>query len=290
MRYEGTIYRPPSEAYSLLVQVTIGCSHNTCTFCGMFIDKKYRVRPQEEIFEDLEDARMRFPSVGRIFLCDGDALSLSNDRLIPILDKISELFPECERVNVYGNAIDVLAKKPEQLRELYEHGMRMVYLGAESGDPQVLAAINKGSSRQEIIEAVHMIEDSGLMASVTFISGLAGKAGWKEHAVKTGTMISEMNASYVALLTLMVDQRTEIARQIRDGEFQLLSPEEVVAETYLLLENAKPQKPCVFRSNHASNYLSLKGNLPDDRDAMLKKLKMAMADSGMLKDEIFRLL
>ena len=154
----------------------------------------------------------------------------------------------------------------------------------------MLAAINKGSSRQEIIEAVHMIEDSGLMASVTFISGLAGKAGWREHAVKTGTMISEMNASYVALLTLMVDQRTEIARQIREGEFQLLSPEEVVAETYVLLENAKPQKPCVFRSNHASNYLSLKGNLPDDRDAMLKKLKMAMADSGMLKDEIFRLL
>ena len=129
MRYEGTIYRPPSEAYSLLVQVTIGCSHNTCTFCGMFIDKKYRVRPQEEIFEDLEDARMRFPSVGRIFLCDGDALSLSNDRLIPILDKIRDLFPECERVNVYGNAIDVLAKTPEQLKELYEHGMRMVYLG-----------------------------------------------------------------------------------------------------------------------------------------------------------------
>lgn len=290
MRYEGNIYRPPSEAYSLLLQVTIGCSHNTCTFCSMFIDKQFRVRPQEEIFEDIDDARKRYTIVRRVFLCDGDALCLSNDRLIPILDKIKADFPECERINAYGNAIDVLNKTPEELEELYRHGMRMVYIGAESGDPKVLEAINKGSTREEIIKAVHMIEDSGMKASVTFISGLAGKAGWRDHAILTGTMISEMNASYVALLTLMLDPRTEIAHQIERGEFEVLSPEEVVAETYLLLQNAEPEKKCVFRSNHASNYLSLKGDLPDDRDVMLAKLKLAMEDTGMLKDERFRLL
>ena len=270
------IYRPPSEAYSLLVQVTIGCSHNSCTFCNMYIDKQFRVRDEAEVFEDLLDARETYSYVDRIFLCDGDALCLSTERLIRILDKVHELFPECERVNVYGNTIDVLKKTPEELSMLAEHGMEMVYLGAESGDPEVLKAIRKGSTREEIITAVKMLESAGIKASVTFISGLAGKAGWRDHAVNTGTMITEMGASYVALLTLMLDPRTEIARQIREGEFELLSPEEVVAETYLMLQNANPVRPCVFRSNHASNYLSLKGNLPEDRDRMLAQLKNAI--------------
>ena len=290
MVYEGNIYRPPSEAYSLLVQVTIGCSHNSCTFCNMYIDKKFRVRNEEEVFDDLQDARETYPYVERVFLCDGDALCLSTDRLIRILDKIYTLFPECRRVNVYGNTIDVLAKTPEELSMLAKHGLKMVYLGAESGDPEVLKAIRKGSTREEIIKAVQMLETADIRTSVTFISGLAGKAGWRDHAVNTGTMITEMGASYVALLTLMLDPRTEIARQIREGKFELLSPEEVVAETYLMLENADPKTPCVFRSNHASNYLSLRGNLPDDKERMLALLKNAMEDSGMLKDERFRML
>ena len=290
MIYEGNIYRPPSEAYSLLVQVTIGCSHNSCTFCNMYIDKKFRVRSEEEVFDDLQDARETYPYVERVFLCDGDALCLSTDRLIRILDKIYTLFPECRRVNVYGNTIDVLAKTPEELSMLAKHGLKMVYLGAESGDPEVLKAIRKGSTREEIIKAVQMLETADIRTSVTFISGLAGKAGWRDHAVNTGTMITEMGASYVALLTLMLDPRTEIARQIREGEFELLSPEEVVAETYLMLENADPKTPCVFRSNHASNYMSLRGNLPDDKERMLAQVKNAMEDSGMLKDERFRML
>lgn len=290
MIYEGNIYRPPSEAYSLLVQVTIGCSHNSCTFCNMYIDKEFRVRSEGEVFDDLQDARETYPYVERVFLCDGDALCLSTDRLIRILDKIYTLFPECRRVNVYGNTIDVLAKTPEELSMLAKHGLKMVYLGAESGDPEVLKAIRKGSTREEIIKAVQMLETADIRTSVTFISGLAGKAGWRDHAVNTGTMITEMGASYVALLTLMLDPRTEIARQIREGEFELLSPEEVVAETYLMLENADPKTPCVFRSNHASNYLSLRGNLPDDKERMLAQLKNAMEDSGMLKDERFRML
>ena len=290
MRYEGMIYRPPSEAYSLLLQVTIGCSHNSCTFCSMYIDKTFRVRDEAEVMYDLKEARETYSYVERVFLCDGDALCLSEDRLLRILDRIYELFPECRRVNVYGNAKDVLRKTPDELSMLAEHGLKMVYIGAESGDPEVLRDIRKGSTREEIITAVKMLEDAGIKTSVTFISGLGGKARWRQHAEATGSMISEMGASYVALLTLMLDPRTEIAEKIRKGEFELLAPEEVVAETYLMLQHADPVRPCVFRSNHASNYLSLRGDLPADREKMLAQLRYAMEDSGILKDERFRAL
>lgn len=290
MRYEGDIYRPPSEAYSLLVQVTVGCTHNKCTFCSMFKAKKFHIKPMEQIMEDLEEARRLYNYVGRIFLCDGDALCLSNNKLLKILKKIKELFPECERINVYGNAIDVLKKTPQELKEIFENGIKMIYIGAESGSDKVLKDILKGATADELIEAVHKIEDSGIKASVTFISGIAGKDGWQEHAIETGKMITKMNASYVALLTLMIEPAAPLYSDIQSGKFKVLSPEEVVAETYLMMENMNPTKPCVFRSNHASNYLSLRGNLPEDKEFMMSKLKKAMKDTGMLKDERFRML
>lgn len=290
MRYEGDIYRPPSEAYSLLLQVTVGCTHNKCTFCSMYKDKKFHLRRMDEVIEDLEDARKSYKYVERIFLCDGDALCLSNEKLMIILKKIQELFPECKRVNVYGRANDVLHKTPDELKELYENGVKMIYLGAESGSDEVLKKIQKGETAEDLIKAVHAIEESGIKASVTFISGIAGKAGWREHAVKTGEMISKMNASYVALLTLMLDPRASIMREVESGELELLTPEEIVAETYLMMEHMNPTKPVVFRSNHASNYLSLRGNLPEDKQHMMELLKKAMEDIGMLKDERFRML
>ena len=290
MRYEGDIYRPPSEAYSLLIQVTIGCSHNKCTFCSMFKDKKFRVREVSEVLEDLETARKTYRRVEKIFLCDGDALCLANHKLMVILDKIRELFPECKRVGVYGSAKDVLRKTPEELAQLRNAGIGMIYLGAESGSQKVLDAICKGVTREQMIEAVHKIEDSGIKASVTFISGLAGKAGWEEHAIETGKMISEMNASYVGLLTLMLDPRAPITKQIDAGQLTLLSGEEVVAEAYLMLKHANPTETCVFRSNHASNYVSLRGNLPSDKPRMMAQLQRAMEDRGLLKDERFRML
>ena len=203
MRYEGNIFRPPSEAYSLLVQVTVGCTHNKCTFCSMYKDKKFHIRKLEEVLEDLEWARAHYPRIERIFLCDGDALCLSNSRLLPILERIRQLFPECERVTAYGRATDALKKSDEELKELYEAGITMVYIGAESGSEKVLADINKGETRQQIIDGVKKVEASGMQASVTFISGLAGRAGWEDHAIQTGTMLSEMSPSYAALLTLV---------------------------------------------------------------------------------------
>ena len=290
MRYVGDIYRPPSEAYSLLVQATIGCAHNKCTFCNMFKEKQFKVRKLEEVLEDLAWARERYSRVERIFLCDGDALCLANSKLLPILDYIRDNFPECERVTTYGRATDALRKSDEELRELRSGGLTMVYLGAESGSDKVLAMVKKGETRAQLIEAVHRIEAADLRASVTFISGLAGPDLWEEHAIETGTMIAEMNASYVSLLTLMLQPPAPLLEDYRAGRFKLLTPEEVLAETCLMLRYAKPSKSCTFRSNHASNYVSLRGNLPEDNEKMIAALKRCMEDKGLLKDERFRML
>ena len=173
---------------------------------------------------------------------------------------------------------------------LREHGLTMVYIGAESGSDKVLEMCRKGETRQQLIDAVKRIEKVGIKASVTFISGLAGKDGWEDHAIQTGTMITEMNASYVSLLTLLVDPQAPMYEDIQSGRLKLLTPQEVLAETHLMLENANPEKTCIFRSNHASNYLSLKGDLPQDRDRFLAQIEAAMKNTGMLKDERFRLL
>ena len=290
MRYIGDIYRPPSEAYSLLVQVTIGCSHNKCTFCNMYKAKQFKVRKPEEVLEDLSWARSHYNRVERIFLCDGDALCLANHKLLVILDYIKEHFPECERVTTYGRATDVIRKTDEELRELKEHGLEMVYIGAESGSQKILDKVNKGETREELIEGVQRLEKAGIKTSVTFISGLAGPDDWEEHAIETGKMIAEMNASYVSLLTLMLQPPAPLLDDYRDGKFKLLTAEEVLAETCLMLQYARPSKPCVFRSNHASNYVSLRGNLPMDNESMIASLKRCMKDRGLLKDERFRML
>ncbi|HYE68415.1 MAG TPA: radical SAM protein [Anaerovoracaceae bacterium] len=290
MRYEGSVYRPPSEAYSLIIQVTIGCAHNKCTFCSMFKDKRFRVRNVNEVLEDLDSARQHYRKVNRIFLADGDALVLQNKDLLVILDRIKKLFPECERVGIYGSPQDVLRKSKEELEELLNRGIRIIYIGAESGSDKVLKEINKGATRAEIIEAVKLIESAGIQSSVTFISGLAGKDGWEDHASLSGTMISEMEPSYVGLLTLITESGAELHRDIQEGRFQPLSPIEVLKETELLLENINVTRLCVFRSNHASNYVSLKGDLPQDKKRMLEQLRTAMNNADMLKDDRFRML
>ena len=256
----------------------------------MYKDKKFHIRKLEDVLEDLEWARAHYQRIERLFLCDGDALCLANSKLLPILERIRKLFPECERVTVYGRATDALKKTEEELRELYEAGISMVYIGAESGSDKVLADINKGETRQQIIDGVKKVEASGMKASVTFISGLAGRAGWEDHAIQTGTMLSEMSPSYAALLTLMVDPSVPIAEEIRSGRMELLTPEEVMAETLLMLQNTEVTKKCVFRSNHASNYLSLRGNLPEDKESMMELLREAMDNHDMFKDERFRAL
>ncbi len=292
MRYKGNIYRPPSEARSYLLQVTLGCTHNECTFCSMYREKPFQVRDIKEVIEDLHMARQYYSNIDRVFLCDGDALCLTNEKLLFIIDNIFKILPEVSRISLYGAPHDVLKKTPQELVELREAGLEYIYIGAESGSDIVLKDIKKGATRTEIIEAVHKIEAAGIKASVTFISGLGGKANWREHAVETGTMISQLGASYVGLLTLLLEPSAPLYKDIQEGKFELLTPEEVVEETILLMENVdvNKDKPCVFRSNHASNYVVLKGNLPEDKEKFLRKLKIASKDKELLKDERFRAL
>lgn len=291
MRYEGNIFRPPSEAYSLIVQVTIGCAHNDCTFCSMFKDKQFRVRAVSEVLEDLEDARESYANVGRIFLADGDSLVLNNDKLKVILNKINELFPECERVSMYGAPLDVLNKTHEELVELKDLGVGIIYIGAESGSDKVLEDVKKGATRAQIIEAIQMIEAAGIQASVTFINGLAGP-DYEDHALETASMINESKPSFVGLLTLMIEPMAPLYDEVRSGRFQLLEPLGVVEETLLMLEHIDlpEDSKTVFRSNHASNYISLRGDLPKDQQRMIAQLRSVLGREDMLKDERLRAL
>ena len=292
MQYEGMVYRPPSEAYSLILQVTIGCSHNKCRFCSMYKDKQFHIRQLEDILADLRECRAYYRRVKRIFLADGDALCLSNAKLLAILNAIRDLFPECERVGIYGRATDILRKTPEELKALKEAGIGIVYVGAESGDPEVLARMCKNATREQLIEGVRRAEDAGIATSVTFISGLGGRERWKEHAIASATMISEMRPSYASWLTLMLDPAAPVTKDIAEGKFELLKPLEVLDEMEVMLEHVELPEgvTCVFRSNHASNYLSLKGDLPADRDNMLAVVRQAKENSDMLRPEYWRVL
>jgi radical SAM superfamily enzyme YgiQ (UPF0313 family) len=235
-------------------------------------------------------ARQYYKRVEKIFLADGDALVCKNSYLMAILEKIEELFPECERVTIYGRAKDILRKTPDELLELKAHGLGMIYMGAETGNPVLLEKIKKGETREEMIEAVKKSEGLGIPTSLTFLSGIGGRKMWRENAIDTGTMISEMEPTYVSFLTLMVVPGTPLHDEMMKGEFELLRPDEVLQEAQLMLENINVTKKCIFRSNHASNYVSLKGDLPDDREAMIQSLKIAQNHSEMWKDERFRML
>ena len=237
MRYEGDIYRPPSEAYSYILQITIGCAHNKCTFCGSFKAKQFRIRKLEEVYEDLNMAREYYRKVGRIFLADGDALVCKNEYLLSILKRIKEQFPECQRVGIYGRAKDVLRKTDEELAELRDNGITILYIGVESGNPEILRRINKGETREELIEAVQRVNRIGIETSLTFLSGIGGRELWRENALDTGTMMSEMEPTYASFLTLMLVPGTDLYEQHRRGEFELLTPEEVLKEAELMLEN-----------------------------------------------------
>ncbi len=287
MRYEGTVYRPPSEAYSLIIQATIGCAHNKCTFCSMYKSKNFRIRSLEEIYQDLYMARNNYKTVKRIFLADGDALAIKTDDLKNILLKIEEMFPECERVGVYGAPKDIIRKSIDELKELKKLGLGIIYLGVESGSEVILKDIKKGAAREEIVEAGKRVKESGIKLSVTLISGIGGQNLWKEHALESADVISKIDPDYLGLLTLMVEDGTELKRKIESGEFKLLSPKEVMLETKLLLENIHVSD-CVFRSNHASNYVPLGGTLPKEKDEIIKTIDYVLNDYVSFKPEEYR--
>ena len=288
MRYKGKVYRPPSEAYSLIVQVTYGCSHNGCAFCDMYDDKHFAMRPMEEIREDFETARQVYRHVERVFLADGDALMRKTDDLVQILGLIYGLFPECQRVTCYASPTSLQIKSEDDLRLLRQKGLQMVYMGLESGCDAVLERMNKGHNAAAIVAAGQKARRCGMALSVTAISGLGSVELWREHAIGTAEARSAMKPEYIGLLTLMVEHGTPLEQWVRSGEFTLLSPVEVLKETELFLQHIDAEGS-VFRMNHASNYLTLKGTLNRDRQALLDKVQTGLTGAG-LKPEFLRAL
>ena len=287
MKYEGIVYRPPSEAYSLIIQVSVGCAHNKCSFCSMYKGKKFRIKSLEEVYEDLYEAREIYNHVERIFLADGDSLVLPMEKLSQILLKIKELFPECKRVSAYAAPRDILRKSLEELKQLKEMGIGIFYMGIESGSDIILKEIQKGVTSADIIEAGQKVKHSGIKLSVTFISGIGGKDKWQENARESARVISAINPDYVGLLTLMVEPGTQMYEDINSGKFKLLNPEEVMLETRELIKNINATN-CIFRSNHASNYVALGGTLSQDKERLINLIEDVLSGKYGYKPERFR--
>ena len=277
MFYEGDVYRPPSEAESLIIQLTIGCARNSCRFCTMYKDKKFRIRPLPEIFAELEWLKNTYPyyHFDRVFLADGDALIVKTPDLITLLDKIFALFPHVRRVTTYGAAKDVLQKSHEELCLLRQHGLEMVYIGAESGSDKVLADVCKGVTAAETVEACQKLKKAGIKTSMTLITGLGGKADSREHAIDSAKLVSEAKPEYLGLLTLSLGSQAPMKQDLLSGKFQMLTPREMLEEQKLFLQHVDSEGT-VLRSNHVSNYVSLRGNLNADKDRMIAQLERAL--------------
>lgn len=253
----------------------------------MYKDKSFRIRPAEEILADIEEFRGSGGRIDRVFLADGDALAMKTDALKRILIKIREVLPGCKRVGIYSSPGDILRKTDEELAELKELGLGIAYMGMESGSDAILKSIKKGVTSKEMTDAGKKLKRSGIKLSITVISGIGGKAGWKEHALESARVLNEIDPDYLGLLTLLVEPGTEMEQQVEKGLFELLSPIEVMMETWMLIDNLKLSN-CVFRSNHASNYFALAGALPMDRQRLLLEIDKAMELDYDYKDEYFR--
>lgn len=285
MKYEGTLYRPPSEAYSLIIQVTIGCAHNRCTFCNMYREKKFRVRTKEEIMRDLDECYAVYGTrVRRVFFADGDALVVKTDLLLELLAYVHEKFPYVERISSYGTAKDVLKKSEEDLKALAAAGLELIYIGAESGDDRVLEHIQKDVTAADIIAAGQKLKRCGLKTSVTLISGLGGRKGIREHAVKSAELITGMNPEYASFLTLRLYEGTKMNEEVKRGEMELITPDEIVEEMELFLSHVD-SPGTIFRTNHASNYVVLAGTLNEDIPAMMAQLEEAKEEQRYRLEE-----
>ena len=287
MRYEGSLYRPPSEGRSVIIQATIGCSHNKCSFCSMYKDKRFRIKKIEDIIDDINRARDLYSNIGRVFLADGDALMIKTPELVKILKHIKTNISECERIGIYASPKSIMTKSPEELKILKDEGLSIAYLGLESGCDEILSLMNKGASAEEIIGAGKKIKEAGILLSVTLISGLGGKKNWKDHALKSAMAINEINPDYLGLLTLMIEPNTPLYEDVNSGKFELLTPEEITLETLELL-NHLDAEGCIFRSNHASNYISLSGSLNKHKERLIEELKQALSGKTEFKDEFLR--
>ena len=270
MKYEGDIIRPPSEASSLLLQVTVGCSHNKCSFCPAYKEKKFRIKSYDEILEDILEAG-RWRSIDRVFLCDGDALIIPQERLIRILGLIRTHIKGVKRVGTYANAKSILRKTIDELVELRELGLGIVYLGIESGNDELLKRIKKGVTAAQMIQAGRRIKEAGIALSVTVILGLGGIERSIEHAADTAGVLTAIDPDYASALTLMLMPGTPLHSEYLSGLFALPDKFDLLGELAIIIEKSDFSS-CYFTSNHASNYLPIRARLPQEREMSVEKI------------------
>jgi radical SAM superfamily enzyme YgiQ (UPF0313 family) len=272
LNYEGSIWRPPSEARSLILQATVGCSHNACIFCVSYKQKQYRVRGVTGVQSDLDSLPDSYKRrVRRVFLADGNALAMTTDELVETLQILHPEFPNLERVGVYGYAKDVRDKSAENLRRIKDAGLGIVYLGLETGDDDLLRWSRKGVDSKENIVACKKIREAGIPLSLTIILGLGGLEHSEKHAIETAKVLNEIDPEYVGALTLMTPPGTRIHDMVKSKEFIPMSPMEILEELRTLIEGLDLSN-CVFRTNHASNYLPIRGTLNADKETILEIL------------------
>ena len=291
MRYEGKIYRPPGEWRSYLLQCTVGCSHNKCTFCGMYKEKNFHIRPMKEIMEDIAMAREYYgPNVDKVFLCDGDAIVMRQEQLLKILEALYAAFPHLRQGTVYAGTRSTMTKSQEQLIELRKAGLTRAYLGVESGWDELLVKVNKGVPTEKMLQAAALLKGAGIDLWVTVILGLGGPGeGSKKHVEETIKLLNKMQANHVSCLSYMPEPNSPMYKDVQEGKFQLISARESLEETRALVAGLN-YGPFHFTSNHASNYLPLKGTLPDEREKFLNMIDSALGGKSRIRSEHSRAL
>jgi radical SAM superfamily enzyme YgiQ (UPF0313 family) len=291
MKYEGMIFRPPSEAESLILQVTVGCSYNRCTFCGAYQGKSFRIKSFEEVKEDIDEASSYHPWVQRVFLADGDALIIPQKELLRILDYLKIKLRKLGRVGIYANTKDILQKDVEELKALKDRGLGIIYLGLESGDREILRRIKKNATIDQLVRAARRVKESEILLSVTVILGIGGIEYSEAHAEATGKVLSEMDPDYVGALSLMVVTGTPIAKEIETGKLVLPTPFGLIQELETMIKNCNFTQ-CFFASNHASNYLPLRIRMPEEKEEALRRIREVLRrkDPALLRPEYLRAL
>jgi radical SAM superfamily enzyme YgiQ (UPF0313 family) len=287
MNYEGTIIRPPSEALSILLQVTLGCSHNKCTFCGTYKDKRFTIKDDQTILADLQFAAKYMVNQHRLFLMDGDGLIIPQPKLVWILDMIKNYLPWVRRVGAYANAKSIMMKSDEDLVQLREKGLGIVYLGVESGDNKTLQKVCKGTTAENLIKQGRRIKQAGIKLSVTVLLGIAGRSDSLRHARATGKLLSAMDPNYIGALTVMILPNTPLDDDYRAGQFELPDTRELLLELREMFKHTHLSGG-LFMSNHASNYLPIKARLPKDREKTLDLIDAALRGEVDLKPEWMR--
>ena len=289
MHYEGNIIRPPSEANSILLQVTVGCSRNKCTFCGTYAGERFRIKPDSIVMEDIAFAARHCRRQRRVFLCDGDALIIPQKRLLSLLIEIGRRLPWVTRIGAYANAKSLKMKSREELEELRAHGLGILYMGLETGDDVTLKRINKGATAQTMIDEGKKARQAGMKLSVTVLLGIAGKERSQAHAEATGRALSAMDPDYVGALSLMLIPQTPLYDDWQAGRFVLIEPSEMLAELRTMIAHTDLSQG-LFHANHASNYLPIKARLPKEKEKTLSLIDDALAGRASLKPEWMRAL